>query len=125
MKLPPISKLPLPDTLTFERRWLQYIPTPGLPCDGVLTMGQQDRKSGTLDVTTYGIQEVPCVHGAGRSWAVVKFGTDDLYTTSVLPRVSVCTCKAGKCRNEVCRHRDGLKALVEAGVLRSTQSIGA
>ncbi len=120
----------LEPTRTFSSRWWKWIDTPGLPCDGVLILGQVVEKSGEVDEQTYGVQEVSCSWPKGRSFAVRKLGAelggdDEQYTCSILPRSSVCTCRAGKTRTEVCRHRDGLQAAIDAGAIKRTQAIGA
>jgi hypothetical protein len=119
-------------TATYAKRWWLYIPTPGMPCDGFLLLGQVKAKSYEFDEQTYGIQEVPSPHGFGwRSFSIRKCGAelgaeDEAYTTSIGPRgVSVCTCKAGSTRQEVCRHRCGLKAAIEAQALPKQQLQGA
>lgn len=110
-------------TKTFAKRWWLWIPTPAMPCDGFLLLGQIAEKSLDLDEQTYGVEEVASPHGPGwRSFAVRKLGAavggeDEQYTTSVGPRSSVCTCRAGKTRTEVCKHRDGLRAAVEAAAI--------
>lgn len=116
-------------TRTYSRRWWSWIELPMLPCDGVLTLGQVVEKSGEVEEDSYGVEEVRCSFPGGRSFAVRKLGAplggeDESYTTSILPRNSVCNCKAGKTRNEVCRHRDGLTALIEAGVLPQRELAG-
>lgn len=135
--LAPLSSLrtfrgSLEPTRTYARRWWLWIPTPGMPCDGFILLGQVPAKSYDVDEQTYGVAEVPSVHGFGwRSFAVRKCGAapggvDEMYTCSIGPRgVSVCTCKAGRTRNEVCRHRDGLRAAIEAGAIPRKDLQGA
>jgi hypothetical protein len=120
----------LEPTRTYSARWWKWLEIPSLPCDGILELGQVTEKSGEVDASLYGVEEVRCVFAGGRSFAVRKLGAevggeDEQYTTTVLPRNSVCTCKAGRTRNEVCRHRDGIVAVIEAGVLPKKQLIGA
>jgi hypothetical protein len=114
----------MPATATYAKRWWLWIPTPGMPCDGFILLGQVAERSYQFDEQTYGVAEVGSVHGFGwRSFAVRKCGAepgaeDEMYTCSVGPRgVSVCTCKAGRTRHEVCRHRDGLRAAIDAGAM--------
>lgn len=120
----------LEPTRTFSARWWKWIETPGLPCDGILILGQVDEKSGKVDEQTYGVESVPCSWPGGRSYAVRKLGAeiggeDEMYTTTVMPRTSICTCKAGRTRTEVCRHRDGLEAAMTAGAIRRREIVGA
>lgn len=120
----------LEPTRTYSRRWWSWLETPGLSCDGVLTLGQVVEKSGEVDEQVYGVQEVRCSFAGGRSFAVRKFGAavgseEEAYTTSILPRNSVCNCKAGQCRVEICRHRCGLTAAVMAGAIPAKQLMGA
>jgi hypothetical protein len=120
-------------TTTYAQRWWLWIEAPGMPCDGFLLLGQiKDKATATeIDEQTYGIQEVRSPHGIGwRSFSVRKLGTDlgaadEQYTTSIGPRGSVCTCKAGSTRQEVCRHRCGLSAAIAAGAIPKKQLQGA
>ena len=117
-------------TRTYSARWWSWLETPTLPMDGVLTLGQVVEKSGEVDEAVYGLQEVPCSFPGGRSFCVRKLGAalgsdEEQYTTQVFPRASVCTCKAGRTRTEVCRHRDGITAAILAGALPAVQLIGA
>jgi hypothetical protein len=120
----------LEPTRTFSSRWWKWIETPGLPCDGILILGQVAEKSGEVDEQTYGVEEVRCTYPGGRTFAVRKLGAavggdDEQYTTTILPRATLCTCKAGRTHTEVCRHRDGLAALIESGALPRKSLIGA
>jgi hypothetical protein len=117
-------------TRTYSARWWKWIDVPGLPCDGFLELGQVKEKSGEVDVTLYGVEEVRCAFPGGREFAVRKLGAalggeDEAYRTQVLPRGSYCTCKAGKTHQEVCRHRCGLTAAIAAGAIPAKQEIGA
>lgn len=117
-------------TRTFCTRWWRWIDTPGLSCDGIMILGQIAEKRGDVDEQTYAVEEVRCTFPGGRSFAVRKLGAelggdDEMYTTTVLPRNSVCTCKAGKTHTEICRHRSGLSAAIQAGAIPAKQSIGA
>jgi hypothetical protein len=116
-------------TRTYSSRWWSWLETPGLPFDGVLTLGQVVEKSGEVDEAAYGVCEVPCAFPGGRSFCVRKLGAalgsdEESYTTTILPRSSVCTCKSGRCRNEICRHRDGVSAAILAGAIPAFQTIG-
>jgi hypothetical protein len=120
----------LEPTKTFSSRWWKWIETPGLSCDGVLILGQVVEKSGIVDESVYGCEEVPCAFPGGREFAVRKLGAvlggdDEAYRTQVLPRGSVCTCKAGRTHTEVCRHRCGLTAATQAGAIPVKTLIGA
>lgn len=120
----------LEPTRTFIARWWKWIDTPGLPCDGILILGQVAEKSGEVDEQTYGVESVPCSWPGGVSFAVRKLGAglgsdEEMYTTTILPRSSVCTCKAGRTRTDVCRHRCGLEAAIEAGAVSRRQVVGA
>lgn len=120
----------LEPTRTYSARWWKWIETPGLPCDGVMILGQVTEKSGEVDEQCYGVEEVRCAFPGGREFAVRKLGAavgseEEQYRTQVLPRGSYCTCKAGKTRQEVCRHRCGLEAATQAGAIPAKQEIGA
>ena len=120
----------LPPTRTYSRRWWRWLVLPGLPCDGVMTLGQVIAKSGGIDEQTYGVEEVRSRHFGMRSFCVRKLGAatgadDEQYTTTIGHRNSVCTCTAGRTRTEICRHRDGLAALIAAGALPAKELIGA
>lgn len=120
----------LEPTRTYSARWWKWIETPSLPCEGILILGQVEEKSGKVDESLYGVEEVRCAFPGGREFAVRKLGAavggdDEAYRTQVLPRGSVCTCKAGRTHTERCRHRDGLSAAVEAGVIPLKHLIGA
>lgn len=128
--MPTIRRLKMESTRTYCKRGLTWMVFDSLPCDGVLTLWQVTEKGGDVQEDTYGVEEVNCSFPGGRSFAVRKLGApiggdDEMYTVSVLPRNSQCTCKSGRVRNEVCRHRDGLTALIEAGVLPVQELIGA
>jgi hypothetical protein len=128
--LPRTARGQLEPTRTWLRRWWLWIDTPGLPCDGVLVLGQVAAKGYELDEQSYGVQEIRCSWPGGRAFAVRKLGAavggdDEQYTTTILPRTSVCTCKAGRTRTERCRHRDALAALIQAGVLPARRIEGA
>ncbi len=130
MSMPTIRRLKLEPTRTYSHRWASWLVVPMASCDGFLTLGQVEEKSGNVDEAMYGVEEVNCSFPGGRSFAVRKLGAaiggdDEMYTTSILPRSSQCTCRAGKTRNEVCRHRDGLQALINAGALPVPEMIGA
>jgi hypothetical protein len=118
-------------TKTCAARWWKWIETPGLPCDGILILGQVEEKSGKVDEQTYGVETVPCSWPGGRSFAVRKLGAeiggdDEMYTTSIGPGgKSVCTCSAGRARVEVCRHRDSLRAAILAGAVPPKRIEGA
>ncbi len=117
-------------TRTYSHRWWKWIDTPGLPCDGILILGQVVEKSGEVDEQTYGCEEVRCAFPGGREFAVRKLGAsvggeDEQYRTQILPRGSYCTCKAGRTRTEVCRHRSGLEAATQAGAIPVKELIGA
>jgi hypothetical protein len=117
-------------TRTYCNRWWKWICTPGLPCEGILLLGQMTEKKGDVDEQLYGIEEVKCSHLGGRSFAVRKLGAavgseEEAYTTTIMPRNSVCTCKSGRTRTEVCRHRDGIKAAIDANAITQKQLIGA
>lgn len=102
-----------------------------MSCDGFLFLGQVKEKSYDVDEQTYGVEEVRSSFGPGwRSFSVRKLSAeegaeDEQYTTSIGPRGSTCTCKAGRTRNEVCRHRDGLTAAIKAGAVPKKQLQGA
>lgn len=122
----------LEPTATYCRRWWSYIRTPGLPCDGLLFLGQQKEKGGDIDEQVYGAEEVVSPHGFGwRSFCVRKLGAeagaeDEQYTTSCGPAgKSVCTCTAGKTRTEICRHRCGLRAACDGGAIPKKRLEGA
>jgi hypothetical protein len=120
----------LEPTRTYSARWWKWLDVPGLPCDGIIELGQVTEKSGEVDVSLYGVEEVRCSFAGGRSFAVRKLGAelggdDEQYTTTILPRNSICTCKAGRTRTEVCRHRDGLVAAAESGAIPRKQHVGA
>lgn len=117
-------------TRTYCNRWWKWISTPGLPCEGILLLGQMTEKKGDVDEQLYGVEEVGCSYLGGRSFAVRKLGAavgseEEAYTTTILPRTSICTCKGGKCRTEICRHRDGLASAIQAGVIPAKTLIGA
>jgi hypothetical protein len=120
----------LPATRTYRRRWWKWFELPGLPCDGVMLLGQVSVKGEVIDEQTYGVEEVRSRHFGMRSFCVRKLGAtvgaeDEQYTTTIGHRNSICTCVAGRTRTEVCRHRDGLAALIAAGVLPAKELIGA
>lgn len=117
-------------TRTYSARWWKWIAAPALSCDGFLILGQVVEKSGEVDESVYGVQEVPCAFPGGRAFCVRKLGAavgseEEQYTTQVFPRASACTCTAGRTRTEVCRHRDGIAAAIAAGALPAVQPIGA
>lgn len=114
----------LEPTRTYARRWWHWLPTPGLPCDGVLTLGQVKEKSYDFDEQVYAVCEVKSVWPGARMFVVRKLGADqggddEQYQTTFHPggRGSQCNCKAGQCKTEVCRHRCGLAAVMAAGLL--------
>lgn len=116
-------------TRTYCQRWWRWVSTPGLSCDGILILGQVAEKKGVVDESVYGVEEVPCSFPGGRSFCVRKLGAavgsdEEMYTTTVYPRTSTCTCKAGRTHTEICRHRDGLRAAIEAGAIESKQLAG-
>jgi len=122
----------LEPTKTYRKRWWLFVPTPAMPCDGFLLLGQLPAQSLDIDEQTYGVQEVRSPHGLGwRSFSVRKLGAavgaaDEQYTTSVGPGgKSVCTCDAGRARTEVCRHRCGLRAACDAGAIPTKPDLGA
>lgn len=120
--LPRTARGTMEPTRTYLRRWWLWIDAPGMPFDGFLLLGQVAEKSYEVDEQTYAVCEVRCAFPGGRSFAVRKLGAElgsdqEMYTVTILPRTSVCTCKAGRTRQEVCRHRDGLAAVIAAGVL--------
>lgn len=119
-------------TRAFVKRWWLWIPTPGMSCDGFLLLGQVPEKTFDVQEDTYGVSEVRPTWGHGwRAFAVRKCGAepggeDEMYTTSIGPGgKSTCTCKAGRTRNEVCRHRDGLRAAIQAGAIPPKRIEGA
>lgn len=118
-------------TATYAKRWWLWLTIPGSCCDGFLFLGQVKEKSYDVDEQTYGVEEVRSPFGPGwRSFSVRKLSAeegaeDEQYTTSVGPRSSVCTCKSGRTRSEVCRHRDAFKAMIDAGVLPKKKLEGA
>ncbi len=114
-------KLDLPSTKTFTHRSVTLVKLPNAPCDFVI-MSQLNEKTSELDISTYAITETRCSFPGGRSFGLRKLsaaiGSDEeQYTTSILPRNSQCNCKSGLCRGEVCRHRDSVQALIQAGLL--------
>lgn len=117
-------------TRTYSHRWWRWLEVPGTPCDGFLTLGQVVEKSGNVDESMYGVEEVRCAFPGGREFAVRKLGAglgsdEEQYRVQVLPRGSYCTCKAGRTHTEVCRHRCGLTAAIQAGAIPAKQEIGA
>lgn len=113
----------LEPTRTYVKRWWHWLPTPGLPCDGVMTLGQVKEKSYGVDEDVYAVCEVKSVWPAARMFVVRKLGADagsdqEQYQTTIHPGGrTFCTCKAGQCKTEVCRHRCGLAAVMAAGLL--------
>ena len=127
---PTLRKLKLEPTRTFSHRWASWLVVPMAPCDGFLTLGQVEEKSGNVDESMYGVEEINCGFPGGRSFAVRKLGAtmggdDEMYRTDILPRSSQCSCKAGRVRQEICRHRDSLTALIAAGMLPVREMVGA
>lgn len=119
----------LEPTRTWARRWWKWFVLPFAPCDGFLLVGQVAEKSFELDEAVYGVQEVPSRAFGYRTFAVKKLTAvtpeEALYTTSVSARGSTCTCRAGQCRVDVCKHRSGLEAIIAAGILPRRPMQGA
>lgn len=128
--LPRTARGMMEPTKTYAKRWWLWIDTPGAAFDGFLLLGQLAEKGYEIDEQTYAVCEVRCAFPGGRSFAVRKLGAElgseqEMYTVTVLPRGSQCTCKAGRTRQEVCRHRSGLEAIIAAGVLPRRPMQGA
>ncbi len=125
-----VTRGTMPATRTYCKRWFRWLTLPMLPIDGVLTLGQMTEKKGDVDEQDYGVDELPPVAFGYRRFCVRKLGApiggdDDMYDVQVGSRASSCSCTAGRTRNEVCRHRDGLKALIESGALPVKELQGA
>lgn len=126
-----IRKGTLEPTRTYQRRWWQWLEVPGTPVDGFLMLGQIKEKGGAVDEATYGCEEVPPRALGWRCFIVRKLdaplGSDtEQYVTQIGNRgVSVCSCTAGQTRQEICRHRCGLAAVIAAGALPQRQLEGA
>lgn len=126
-----IRKGTLEPTRTWCRRWWSFLTSDMLPCDGILMVGQLKEKGGSVDECTYGIEELPPINFGWRLFLVRKLeadigAEDEMYRTEIGPRgVSVCSCTAGKCRVEICKHRCAIAALIGAGVLPARELQGA
>ena len=126
-----IRKGKLEPTRTYSRRWWSWLVVPGTPCDGFLMLGQIKEKGGQVDEATYGVEEMPPRSLGWRCFIVRKLSAevgadDEQYTTQIGNRgSSVCTCTAGSTRQEICRHRCGLTAVIAAGALPVRELQGA
>lgn len=77
------------------------------------------------EVDSYAVEEVPLEPGEhGRAFLLVKTdprtddpAADEVYRCVVNDRGGRCTCKAGSCRVEVCKHRDALALVISYDVL--------
>lgn len=130
MQQPTIVRGKLLPTKTYSARWWTWLTFPYFCADGVLTLGQITEKSGDVDEQSYAIEEVRSSFSGGRSFGLRKLGAviggvDEQYTCTILPRNSVCNCSAGRAKVEVCRHRDSLKAILDAGLLPVKKELGA
>jgi hypothetical protein len=117
-------------TRTYSRRWWLLIPTPAMPFDAILLLGQVKDKSYEVDEQTYGVLEIRSAFPKARAFVVRKCGAelggdDEQYLTTIAPAGGSCTCKAGKTRQEICRHRDGIRAAILAGALPKRELQGA
>jgi hypothetical protein len=116
-------------TRTYHRRWWLWIPAPRAESfDGYLLLGQVAAKSYQFDEDTYAICEVKSVWPGARMFVVRKLGAEagsdqEQYQTTFPAggRPSICTCRAGLCKVEICRHRCGLAAVMAAGLLPKRQ----
>jgi hypothetical protein len=126
-----IRKGVLEATRTYQKRWWQWLEVPSAPCDGFLMLGQIKEKGGAVDEATYGVEEVPPRALGWRCFIVRKLeadigAPDEQYVTQIGNRgVSVCSCTAGQTRQEICRHRCGLAAVIAAGSLPVKELQGA
>lgn len=120
--------LPLAPTRTYARRSCLWVPVdPTHPqwdgrC-GTLTIKLQHSKSkagAEVEIDTYAVEEQPPQPGLmGRSFLLLNLTDDtqeDVYEVCLGP-VSLCKCKAGKCRLPACKHRDALESVIAYGEL--------
>jgi len=126
-----IRKGTLEATRSYCRRWWSWLVVPGTPVDGFLMLGQIKEKGGAVDEATYGIEETAPRALGWRCFIVRKLeaeigGPDEQYVCQIGQRgASVCTCTAGQTRQEICRHRCGLAAVLAAGALPAREHHGA
>lgn len=117
-------------TRTYSKRWWLLIHLPGMPFDAILLLGQVKDKSYGIDESTYGLLEIRSAFPNSRAFVLRKCGSkpgsdEEQYLTTIAPRGASCTCKAGKTRTEICRHRDGITAAILAGALPQRELQGA
>lgn len=110
----------LEPTATYARREAAWIPG-AEPGEGVLEVWQwRGRRAGSkVEFDRYEVQPDEPIGVYGRAFLLLNT-TDpeqpDVYRCVVGPNPT-CTCKAGLCRVDVCKHRDALAALINDGVL--------
>jgi len=110
----------LEPTRTYARREFQWIPT--VAGEGVLVVRQRRTRDGREDAAVYAVEET--TRGVGspeRVFLVVNMTDPDApepYEVAVRAGDAVrCSCKAAKCRNPVCKHRDVAEHLIRSGGL--------
>jgi hypothetical protein len=110
----------LEPTPGYARREFAWLAT--VPGEGVLVVRQRRTWGGREDAAVYAVEDVTRGHDVPeRAFLVVNMTDPDApepYEVVVRGGEPVrCTCKAAKCRLEVCKHRDVVSFLVNSGEL--------
>lgn len=104
----------LEPTATYAARSYRWVPgDAGDGRVGTLDLILRKRKGGPVEHDQYAVVEEPAI--GYRSFLLLNLtdpGQEDVYRTNIGPRGAECTCKAGSYRVAVCKHRDGLAALL-------------
>lgn len=120
-------------TLTYAKRSMCWIPLkPGVPHnsseDGRLLVNQQVARGYgcKVDSDTYGLEEQPQPIGRmGRVFLLVNLSDktqEQPYEVYIGQPLNQCTCKAGKCKLEECKHRAACAYLVANDLIHGAAS---
>lgn len=99
---------------TYAIRSAEWIPAfDGLPAHLVIRL---QRKAGCKEhAAVYGVRELPS-DGSAREFELTKTtGRQRVTYICVIGREMSCTCRAGECKEELCKHRSALQCLLATG----------
>lgn len=106
---------PLPGNCTHPDMSFEFETTTGI----LVVLGRRvsKRSGGWLkeDRASYLVTEVfDAPSSYGRVFDVENLRTHEVYRVTVGPN-PLCTCRAGECNRDRCRHRDAVKAIIKTG----------
>lgn len=126
--------LEMPPTRSYPRRWAFFVPLDlfaGEPGRCTVKIHQQHgyRSGNKIEEDTYRIENCGPVPGAmARQFLFENVGDesqDQPYLVTVGPHISQCTCKAGKCRTESCKHRSFASMILDLDLMPDWDAPGS